>query len=232
MCRSQATLPKPSERKDGHRERGLTACSGGAAMTTRPIVLMALLTGACSASHTPLDPAAPADAGPELRDAGDPIDPPLGSDAGRAVPDPDGGRAIGDAGPNDGAGVVACGATSCELPGTACRATCRTGGEPTPACVVAPETWEIGECPSEEETFPIVVARCDGPEDCPGAACLVLHGSVGNYPQCMCHDDGEGGCVARWSVVLCHTLADCPSWATACEPDTSSLAGFYRTCVE
>ena len=100
-----------------------------------------------------------------------------------------------------------------------------------PVCIDTPVGWETGECPGGGDDFPIVVARCDGPEDCGGQACLVLSGSVGNYPRCGCDEGPDGACVGRFSVV-CHDVSDCPSWAAACEPNVDLLQGFYLTCVE
>lgn len=210
-------------------------------MPDRRIYLMALFACACSTSHpvtTDPEPPRPVDAGTAPRpiddDGGEPPD-----DGGLPLETPDAGRPAPDASPPEAdagpirRGTVACGDTPCAVPTHACRATCRVDGDPAPTCVESGEGWESGECPTEEETFPIVIARCDGPEDCgAGETCLVLFGSIGSYPQCMCQDDGEGGCAPSWSTPLCHTLADCPSWASACEPATTPLTDLYRTCVE
>lgn len=191
------------------------------AMKTSALPL-GLLLAACSASHdTPDSGTVPA--------CGECHDATLLGDAGFDA------TALFDSGPMDASietfGFVECGAVSCEVPGQACRATCQSGGEPAPVCVDAPMGWETGECP-DEESFPILVATCDGPEDCGEEACIVLFGGAGNYPRCDCLPAADGGCVPRLSVALCHSLADCPSWATGCEPNPELHAGFYRTCVE
>jgi hypothetical protein len=203
-----------------------------------PFVLTALVLTACSASH-----ADGADAGAS-RDGGGrtPTDAGLVLMRDAALPDaalPDAAMdapidAPVDRGPDGaiGTGLVECGATECVAPGEACRATCESGGSPAPACIDTPEGWETGECPGGGADFPTVVARCDGPEDCGSDACLVLLGSIGNYPQCACHDAPDGSCISRSSFALCHDVSDCPSWATACEPNSELLRGFYRTCVE
>ena len=87
-------------------------------------------------------------------------------------------------------------------------------------------------CPTGMETFPIVIAWCDGPEDCAdGTRCLIQLGSTGNFPQCGCHGTPGSGCAERWSYVLCHDLGDCPSWATRCATE-ELLAGHYTVCRE
>lgn len=174
------------------------------------------------------------DAGPAVmdpRDAGPHWDPP---DAFRGLPDaggdPDADHDAAPIVPPEADGVR-CGEEVCVGGIEACRATCRFGTSPSPVCVVAPEGWEIGDCPSDE-TFPIVVARCDGPEDCgAGEHCGILLGSGGNYPQCLACDD-TAECVSPGGSTLCHTPADCPAWASTCRPDVDLLQGFYDTCAE
>lgn len=198
-----------------------------------PFVVTVLALTACSASHVD-----GADAGVS-RDGGGrtPTDAglvPMG-DAGlldAAMDAPTDATADGAGDDGGRAGYVECGATECVAPAQACRATCESAGTPAPACIDTPEGWETGECPGGGDDFPIVVARCDGPEDCGSDACLVLLGSIGNYPQCDCHDTPDGSCISRSSVALCHDVGDCPSWARACESNVELLGGFYRTCVE
>jgi hypothetical protein len=207
-----------------------------------------LLVAACSSAHdrvdgdtstrTTIDAAAedaareedarvpPAeDATVAVRDTGVDASEDATSDATVDAPDlePDGGELRGDG--------VRCGTTSCTLPAEACRATCGTPDAPSPVCIPSPEGWEVGECPDGAGSFPTVVARCDGPEDCPSEVCTILLGSLGNYPQCGCAEPG-GDCAPRGYATLCHSLSDCPTWASRCTPNTSLLEGFYRTCEE
>lgn len=202
-------------------------------------LLLAVLATACAGSHTPIDDTgATGDAAADDRVDGGLV---VTSDSG---PDGagDGGSEAGIDGGSDAAidagidadrvGLVQCGTAECLAPAQACRATCRSGGMAAPVCIDTPEGWETGVCPSGGDDFPIVVARCDGPEDCGAEACLVLFGSVGNYPRCGCDDGPDGGCVQPSSVALCHDVSDCPSRATACETNVDLLQGFYRTCVE
>jgi len=213
-----------------------------AAMKCRHL-LLAVIATACSASHTPIDDAgATGDAA-----TGDRVDarlvvtsdsgPDGGSDGGGDDRSDGGGDAGIDGGSDAGidadrVGLVQCGAAECRAPAQACRATCRSGAMAAPVCIEPPVGWETGMCPGGGDDFPIVVARCDGPEDCGAEACLVLFGSVGNYPRCGCDEGPDGGCVQSFSVALCHDVSDCPSGATACETNVDLLQGFYRTCVE
>lgn len=194
-------------------------------------ILLAVLATSCAASHTPIDDAgATGDAA-----ADDRVDARLvaTSDSGPATGRDTGIDGGSDAGIDaDRVGLVQCGAAECRAPAQACRATCRSGETPAPLCVDTPAGWETGVCPGGGDEFPIVVARCDGPEDCGAEACLVLFGSVGNYPRCGCDEGPDAGCVQRFSVALCHDVSDCPSRATACETNVDLLQGFYRTCVE
>jgi hypothetical protein len=139
-----------------------------------------------------------------------------------------------DGAPDDaGLGEIRCGDRACEVEAEACRATCGTPDAPEPTCIAAPEGWEIGECPDGTETFPIVVAHCDGPEDCgDGTYCGVLLGSLGNYPSCLECPDDDGPCppMDTGQPILCHEDGDCPAPGSRCSPDSELLDGHYDTC--
>jgi len=191
-------------------------------MTRYSICIAMGFAAACGLSHRSDDTGA--EGGTDPMDASAPG---ARRDAGPG-PVPDAFRGVGDAGPTGTPDGVRCGTEVCVVGTEACRATCQPA-----TCVDAPEDWRTGECAiAEDETFPIVVARCDGPEDC-GAEehCGVLLGSVGNYPRCLPCDDATD-CVPPGRPSLCHTLADCPAWAGGCRPNLDLLHGFYATCVE
>lgn len=207
----------------------------GSAMTLRiaPILASALLA-ACSSSHGLGADAglAPSDAGAVdvLVDAA-----PLPSPDAGPPPSPDAGPPPApDAGAPPalpGAGIV-CGGTTCPLPGSACIATCTRDGEPAPTCVETDDETEWVDCPGEQE-WPKLILWCDGPEDCPGAdVCVAQEGSSGTFPRCSCHETDDGGCAPPWVSVLCHTVADCPAWASDCRPEHFLLGDSYSVCVE
>jgi len=123
---------------------------------------------------------------------------------------------------------IACGEQVCAVPTQVCRVTCiDDSGERRPTCM---EPTGGQQCPVGED-FPVLIARCDGAEDCsPGQVCSVLHGSAGTYVQCAC-EAGDERCPAPWETVLCHSDADCPASTPRCRPG-SDVGDFFLTCQE
>lgn len=127
-----------------------------------------------------------------------------------------------DAGPDESAGWIACGATRCEAATMGCLASCQRDGVYEPACIAYQDdgTWPREECPSGEEQFPRYWLQCDGAEDCPsGERCGLIFGSLGNYAYCG----------PTFQTELCHADADCPLDAPHCRV-SSDLPG-YSTCA-
>lgn len=63
---------------------------------------------------------------------------------------------------------------------------------------------------------PILVVRCDGPEDCGSMACCIVSNGTACLPACPSGDN------------LCHSDADCPAVRPTCMPN--QYANFYRAC--
>lgn len=114
---------------------------------------------------------------------------PLGevADAGSSVT-PDGGPV--DAGPHED---ISCGSLLCNASTAFCCA------DVTP--VSATQCLALGD-----ETVCDAMARCDGPEDCPGARCCF---STGGSARAECHANCAG-------PELCHDERDCPAGDVCC----------------
>jgi hypothetical protein len=64
-------------------------------------------------------------------------------------------------------------------------------------------------------------AACDGPEDCPGSACVISEDGA----SLRCATLPADACTRVTPTVACHTLADCPSCFAACGGAGTSVAG-------